>query len=439
MKYSSVILFLIFIMPVSAKAQVKISEIAWMGTTESQFSEWIELYNPTDTSIDLSGWKLYEAGGGTLVFSFTKTIEANGYLLLERTTSSAPDAVPGVNDESGSFGGAGLANTGEYLVLKDNTGQVVDDLDFQSGWPAGDSTTKETMQLVDNDWVTASPSPKEDNSDIENIEVESEETEEIEEDIIPKVSPNKPYVEFVTPNIIFPGVSYPYSISPVLEYNYRINKGNFYFNMGDGTVYRQNDLATINHIYQYDGDYTISFLYTDPKNHNPSLKGTKKVKVIKPVFSLAIVDDKGLEIKNTSSSEIDLSGWVVVTDTKQISIPDMTIISPKSKVVIPFSILSLEKTKNIVVLDPSRNKVAETMPAKNNGQTLGVYQDSASEIYEGIDSQNELFTDDFIVEASEKENKEIQNRIKTYIFGAVSLFVIVLSILLERFMARQEY
>ena len=35
-----------------------INEIAWAGTAASSADEWIELFNPTDQPIDLSGWTL---------------------------------------------------------------------------------------------------------------------------------------------------------------------------------------------------------------------------------------------------------------------------------------------------------------------------------------------------------------------------------------------
>lgn len=49
-----------------AFASVRITEIAWMGTAESQFGEWIELYNDSAENVSLSGWKLYEGGESNL-------------------------------------------------------------------------------------------------------------------------------------------------------------------------------------------------------------------------------------------------------------------------------------------------------------------------------------------------------------------------------------
>ena len=81
-------------------ANIRMTEIAWMGTSESSFCEWFELYNDGTDSVNLSGWKLYEDGGSQVVFTMTTPITSQGYLLIERTTPSCPDPVPIVSDEA---------------------------------------------------------------------------------------------------------------------------------------------------------------------------------------------------------------------------------------------------------------------------------------------------------------------------------------------------
>jgi hypothetical protein len=147
-----------FLFPHISHAEVKFNEIAWMGTTNSQYSEWIELYNSGSDAVPLAGWTIYKTGNA-LLFTLTKTIAAGGYLLIEHTTPSAPDAVPGINDESGTFGAGGLKNSGEDLILKDKSGTAIDTLSFANGWPAGDAKTKDTMQWNGQKWITAPGTP----------------------------------------------------------------------------------------------------------------------------------------------------------------------------------------------------------------------------------------------------------------------------------------
>ncbi len=433
---------IVVLLPYAAHAAVRITEVAWMGTASSSYSEWLELYNDGDSSVNLAGWKLYEGDGGTLVFTLTKSIPANGYLLIERTTGSAPDAVPGVNDEAGTFGGGGFANSGEDLVLKDASGSLIDELDYLDGWPAGDGTTKQTMQLSGDKWLTADATPKapaEGNTSPSSSEDSTTVEEELEDDPypIPKVSPNKPGIIFTVPSIVYTNTSYQFTAEPVLEYNYRINKGNIYWNFGDGTIVRQDEVAPFMHTYVYPGTYTMYYSYTDAITR-VALTGTKKVKVVEPTLTVAVLGTTAIELTNTSAHPIDLSGWSVGVAGKSVAIPPMTIVSEKSKAVIPLRALSITNASSVHILDPSGNLVAATDKSAAPQDSPVVYSQESS------DEESFISTEDLVANATDIETKEksatpIQNRTKTIIFGAISLFVIGLSILLERVMARREY
>lgn len=422
-------------MPLVAYADVRVTEIAWMGTTASQYSEWFELYNDGTDSVDLAGWKLVQADGAT-IFTMTMSIGPEGYLLVERTTASAPDAVPGVNDEAGSFGASGFANTGEDLILKDANGITIETLSFAGGWPAGDASTKATMQWVGDEWVTAPATPKagfSEDSDTADDTTVSVVTQEKDPDPIPKVSPNQPYIAFFIPKTAYVGVPYTYKAHPVFEYGYSVLYGTYTWNMGDGTRYWQTKSEELIHTYQYPGTYVVSFFYTDPTNTNNPLKGTQKVSVVAPSVALSIRDQQALEIKNTSSTDIDLSGWYFGTTASKVPVPDMTIVAAKSSTTLPFTTLSIGQPSSILLLDPSGNVAATTTPSVVSTVLTTTYEEDTE--YEYPESAG-MVVDDTVEQTSDTP---IRNRTRVYIFGAVALFVIGLSILLERVMARQEY
>ncbi len=120
---------------------VVISEVAWMGTANSTSDEWLELYNNTPNSIDLTGWTL-SAADGTPGIALQGTIPAGGHFLLERTDDTT---VPGLATDQ-IYTGA-LENGGETLTLTD-AGNVIQDR-TNATWDAGDNTTKATMERVD--------------------------------------------------------------------------------------------------------------------------------------------------------------------------------------------------------------------------------------------------------------------------------------------------
>jgi len=116
--------------PETPTLEVVINEIAWMGTESSANDEWIELYNNTTLTIDLTGWGISKNGEEFIKLS-TSTILANGFYLLERTASNTTDLV-----EDQVYVGV-LRNDGEKLELKNASGTLIDAVDCSSGWFAG--------------------------------------------------------------------------------------------------------------------------------------------------------------------------------------------------------------------------------------------------------------------------------------------------------------
>lgn len=140
---------------------VVINEVAWMGTQADFNDEWIELFNPTGSAIDLSNWTLTSNDGNpNITIPAGKTIGAGGYFLLERTIDNT------VSDISADliYTGA-LVNTGESLTLQDSKSNVVDTVNIDGGaWPAGvnfSANTRFTMERIsakaadtDSNWRT---------------------------------------------------------------------------------------------------------------------------------------------------------------------------------------------------------------------------------------------------------------------------------------------
>ena len=145
---------LIFLTPIGCSANILINEIAWMGTPISSNDEWIELYNDSNQSSNLSGWKIMTKDG-KMTINLDGKIDGNSFYLLERTNDNS---VPNISADKIYTGS--LANTGETLELYDNSGKMVNSVDCSSGWFAGDNTTKKTMERTDlgngfSNWATS--------------------------------------------------------------------------------------------------------------------------------------------------------------------------------------------------------------------------------------------------------------------------------------------
>ena len=144
--------------------KIIINEVAWMGTQNSSNDEWIELKNISSGIIDLSNWQLLDQGEQIkIIFSSTARLGAGQFLLLERTND---ETVPNISADIIYVGS--LANQNEGLRLFDNNCQLQDEVFAQPDWPAGDNTSKRTMERkTDLAWQTSSNSlgtPKAENS-----------------------------------------------------------------------------------------------------------------------------------------------------------------------------------------------------------------------------------------------------------------------------------
>jgi|GEM_PF-7101415 len=114
---------------------VVINEIAWMGTKAGLQDEWVELYNNSDSAVDITGWRLVSPDGSPDILFSTSSIKAGNFFLMERTDDDAVSDI--LADWTGSFGRGGLKNTGEKLELKDADDNLIDIVDCSAGWFSG--------------------------------------------------------------------------------------------------------------------------------------------------------------------------------------------------------------------------------------------------------------------------------------------------------------
>ncbi|MBI2046275.1 MAG: lamin tail domain-containing protein [Parcubacteria group bacterium] len=123
---------------------VVINEVAWGGTNASTADEWIELYNKTASTVNLSEFIIYTADGSPYI-SLSGSIPAGGYYLIERKNTGETDEatqspVKDITADLWTSFGDGLSNDGENLILARKSGSsattTIDEISYCYVWCA---------------------------------------------------------------------------------------------------------------------------------------------------------------------------------------------------------------------------------------------------------------------------------------------------------------
>ena len=141
-----------------ASAAVSINEIMYDLEGADTGREWIEVYNNSDSSVDLSTFKFFEAdtNHALVVASGESALAPHGYAVIvsdpEKFQIDWPNFSGSVFDSSFS-----LSNEGEALIIKDENLNVVNEYSYLSSTgAAGDG---KSLQLVSGVWKGAPPTP----------------------------------------------------------------------------------------------------------------------------------------------------------------------------------------------------------------------------------------------------------------------------------------
>lgn len=314
------LLIIVLVLPCYVEA-VSISEVAWMGDSVSANHEWIELYNASSDAVSVEGWSLTD--DMNLNISLDGVIPAGAYVVLER---SGDDSAPGSYFliYTGS-----LVNTGATLVLKNQNGEVVDQVAGGENWQSigGDNVTKETAQYSGAVWVTDVPTPGAQNrsgrtvvatTTKESGSAKSGSSTKKEQATIPKVKTEDTLAFSVShQSVAYVGQAVQFvahkdgGIKNILHlYNW---------NFGDGNATSGTMVA---HTFDYPGVYVVT---ASTKKRNQEYVVRTEITVVPTVLSVSF-DVSGLvRLHNDSPYDIDVSGYKVEAE-KSLVFPEHSII-----------------------------------------------------------------------------------------------------------------
>lgn len=135
-------------------SNVLISEVYYDTIGTDAIEEWVELYNPTTSTITMNGWSVTDNAG---TFTFSSSISPNGYLVLAKDTAGYQALYGSTPDITGMT--IALSNSGDQVILRDGSNSEVDAVYYENfviGWSITASTGQSIVRstAIDTDSVS---------------------------------------------------------------------------------------------------------------------------------------------------------------------------------------------------------------------------------------------------------------------------------------------
>ena len=126
------------------------------ASVSDSYGEWFEIFNTTDSTIDMHGWSIKDLDGDEhqlLSGETTILILPDEYFILAKNGDESQNG--GVNVDY-VYNGFSLSNSDDEVILLDASGAIVDEVHYSNGWPFSSGVAMELHN------------PLEDNSLIQN-------------------------------------------------------------------------------------------------------------------------------------------------------------------------------------------------------------------------------------------------------------------------------
>ncbi|MBT4174011.1 MAG: hypothetical protein HN967_11810 [Candidatus Marinimicrobia bacterium] len=140
---------------------IVINEINYNSSDDINPDDWVEIYNPLDTDVDISQW-VFKDENDDHIFTFADDLSlgSHEYLVLCENSTSFMQFFPEVENYIGDFG-FGLSGGGELIRLFDSDGILIDTVTYDNDppWPPEPDGFGPTLELNN---------PIAENSDVSN-------------------------------------------------------------------------------------------------------------------------------------------------------------------------------------------------------------------------------------------------------------------------------
>lgn len=120
--------------------------------------EWFEVTNRGTAAVDIQGWTIASNNDANHTIASSVSVPAGGYVVLAKSSNSATNGGVTVNY---AYGSANLANSSDWIALRDGSGASVDSVSWSTAMPAGSSRgatdpDSDNLDAKGSNWHTSS-------------------------------------------------------------------------------------------------------------------------------------------------------------------------------------------------------------------------------------------------------------------------------------------
>lgn len=131
-------------------SDIVINEINYKDSPDFEVKDWVELYNNSGSSVDLSGWVFKDSDDlHEFIIPNGTTLAADSYIVLTQVLADFQTRFPDVSPVLGDFE-FGLSGGGELVRLFDDIGVLVDLVEYDdvAPWPTEADGNGPTLELI---------------------------------------------------------------------------------------------------------------------------------------------------------------------------------------------------------------------------------------------------------------------------------------------------
>ncbi|MCD4650689.1 MAG: CotH kinase family protein, partial [Candidatus Cloacimonetes bacterium] len=135
---------------ITETGDIVINEINYHSSDDFNTGDWIELYNPGQTALNLAGWIFRDENDSHQFILEDTIIESNGYFVLCQDSVIFSSLFPEVTNFVGDFD-FGLSGGGETVRLFDADENLIDSVEYddEGGWVTLPDGNGATLELID--------------------------------------------------------------------------------------------------------------------------------------------------------------------------------------------------------------------------------------------------------------------------------------------------